>query len=142
MPPPVVTPLVGRVAVVVVIPVDLAWRRVGLGAAGSATLLQLARRGLKVCGIDRARPPHALGSTHGESRVTREGIGEGLQYVPLARRSHELWRVIEAEVIPACTQLGMGQIVWSPMAQGVLSGKYLPGQPPPPGSRFREARSA
>ena len=46
-----------------------------------------------------------------------------------------LWRVIEAEVIPACTQLGMGQIVWSPMAQGVLSGKYLPGQPPPPGSR-------
>ena len=39
-----------------------------------------------------------------------------------------LWRVIEAEVIPACTQLGMGQIVWSPMAQGVLSGKYLPGR--------------
>ncbi|HEX3600134.1 MAG TPA: aldo/keto reductase family protein [Lacipirellulaceae bacterium] len=46
-----------------------------------------------------------------------------------------LWRVIEAEVIPACAKLGMGQIVWSPMAQGVLSGKYLPGQPPPPGSR-------
>jgi aryl-alcohol dehydrogenase-like predicted oxidoreductase len=46
-----------------------------------------------------------------------------------------LWRVIEAEVIPACEKLGMGQIVWSPMAQGVLSGKYLPGQPPPPGSR-------
>jgi aryl-alcohol dehydrogenase-like predicted oxidoreductase len=46
-----------------------------------------------------------------------------------------LWRVIEAEVIPACEKLGMGQIVWSPMAQGVLSGKYLPGQPPPEGSR-------
>ena len=46
-----------------------------------------------------------------------------------------LWRVIEAEVIPACEKLGMGQIVWSPMAQGVLSGKYLPGQPPPAGSR-------
>jgi aryl-alcohol dehydrogenase-like predicted oxidoreductase len=46
-----------------------------------------------------------------------------------------LWRVIEAEVIPACEKLGIGQIVWSPMAQGVLSGKYLPGQPPPPGSR-------
>ena len=39
-----------------------------------------------------------------------------------------LWRVIEAEVIPACEKLGMGQIVWSPMAQGVLSGKYLPGR--------------
>jgi aryl-alcohol dehydrogenase-like predicted oxidoreductase len=46
-----------------------------------------------------------------------------------------LWRVIEAEVVPACEKLGMGQIVWSPMAQGVLSGKYLPGQPPPKGSR-------
>lgn len=46
-----------------------------------------------------------------------------------------LWRVIEAEVIPACEKLGMGQIVWSPMAQGVLSGKYVPGQPHPPGSR-------
>lgn len=46
-----------------------------------------------------------------------------------------LWRVIEAEVIPACEKLGLGQIVWSPMAQGVLSGKYVPGQPPPAGSR-------
>lgn len=46
-----------------------------------------------------------------------------------------LWRVIEAQVIPTCEKLGIGQIVWSPMAQGVLSGKYLPGQPPPKGSR-------
>jgi aryl-alcohol dehydrogenase-like predicted oxidoreductase len=46
-----------------------------------------------------------------------------------------LWRVIEAQVIPSCEKLGIGQIVWSPMAQGVLSGKYLPGQPPPKGSR-------
>lgn len=46
-----------------------------------------------------------------------------------------LWRVIEAEVVPTSTQLGMGQVVWSPLAQGVLTGKYLPGQPPPDGSR-------
>jgi aryl-alcohol dehydrogenase-like predicted oxidoreductase len=46
-----------------------------------------------------------------------------------------LWRVIEAEVIPASEELGVGQIVWSPLAQGVLTGKYLPGQPPPQGSR-------
>jgi aryl-alcohol dehydrogenase-like predicted oxidoreductase len=46
-----------------------------------------------------------------------------------------LWRVIEAEVVPACVQEGLSQIVWSPIAQGVLSGKYLPGQPPPAGSR-------
>ena len=46
-----------------------------------------------------------------------------------------LWRVIEPEVIPASIELGMSQVVWSPMAQGVLSGKYLPGQPLPAGSR-------
>jgi len=46
-----------------------------------------------------------------------------------------LWRVIEAEVVPACEELGLSQIVWSPMAQGVLTGKYLPGQEPPAGSR-------
>lgn len=46
-----------------------------------------------------------------------------------------LWRVIEDEVIPTSRELGLGQIVWSPMAQGVLSGKYLPGQEPPAGSR-------
>jgi aryl-alcohol dehydrogenase-like predicted oxidoreductase len=46
-----------------------------------------------------------------------------------------LWRVIEPEVVPTCEELGLSQIVWSPIAQGVLSGKYLPGQPPPAGSR-------
>jgi aryl-alcohol dehydrogenase-like predicted oxidoreductase len=46
-----------------------------------------------------------------------------------------LWRVIEAEVIPTCAELGIGQVVFSPIAQGVLTGKYQPGQPPPAGSR-------
>jgi aryl-alcohol dehydrogenase-like predicted oxidoreductase len=46
-----------------------------------------------------------------------------------------LWRVIEGEVLPLCRQEGIGQIVWSPLAQGVLTGKYRPGEPPPPGSR-------
>jgi voltage-dependent potassium channel beta subunit len=46
-----------------------------------------------------------------------------------------LWRVIEAEVVPTCRELGLSQIVWSPMAQGVLTGKYLPGQEHPQGSR-------
>lgn len=46
-----------------------------------------------------------------------------------------LWRVIEAEVVPTSEDLGLGQIVWSPIAQGVLTGKYLPGQAPPAGSR-------
>jgi aryl-alcohol dehydrogenase-like predicted oxidoreductase len=46
-----------------------------------------------------------------------------------------LWRVIEPEVVPTCEELGIGQIVWSPIAQGVLTGKYKPGQPHPTGSR-------
>ena len=46
-----------------------------------------------------------------------------------------LWRVIETQVVPACEREGLGQIVWSPIAQGVLTGKYLPGQQPPAGSR-------
>ena len=46
-----------------------------------------------------------------------------------------LWRVIEAEVVPLCEREGIGQIVWSPIAQGVLTGKYAPGQQPPEGSR-------
>ncbi|SCF14346.1 Predicted oxidoreductase [Micromonospora haikouensis] len=52
-----------------------------------------------------------------------------------------LWRVIEAEVVPTSEELGLGQIVWSPIAQGVLSGKYLPGQPPPAGSRATDEKS-
>ena len=50
-----------------------------------------------------------------------------------------LWRVIEAQVVPTSEKVGMGQIVWSPIAQGVLTGKYLPGQAPPRGSRATDA---
>ncbi len=70
---------------------------VGLGAAGSATLHQLARRGATVMGIDRFSPPHDQGSSHGETRVTRQAIGEGDDYVPLALASQRLWREMEAE---------------------------------------------
>jgi aryl-alcohol dehydrogenase-like predicted oxidoreductase len=49
-----------------------------------------------------------------------------------------LWRVIEAEVIPTCEELGLGQLVFSPLAQGVLTGKYRPGQQPPAGSRAND----
>ncbi|GAA2529106.1 aldo/keto reductase family protein [Pilimelia columellifera] len=52
-----------------------------------------------------------------------------------------LWRVIESDVVPACEELGVSQIVWSPLAQGVLTGKYLPGEPPPAGSRATDEKS-
>src|SRR3954451_957953 len=51
-----------------------------------------------------------------------------------------LWRVIEAEVVPTSEELGVSQIVWSPIAQGVLTGKYQPGQPPPAGSRATDEK--
>jgi aryl-alcohol dehydrogenase-like predicted oxidoreductase len=50
-----------------------------------------------------------------------------------------LYRVIESQVVPACEEEGLSQIVWSPVAQGVLTGKYLPGQPVPDGSRATDA---
>lgn len=70
---------------------------IGLGAVGSATLFRLARAGAQVVGIDRYRPPHALGSSHGESRITRLAVGEGADYAPLVRRSHAIWRELEEE---------------------------------------------
>ena len=70
---------------------------IGLGAIGSATLHRLALQGVKAVGIDRFDPPHDRGSTHGETRITRLSIAEGPAYVPLARRSHEIWRELEAE---------------------------------------------
>ena len=51
-----------------------------------------------------------------------------------------LWRVIEGEVVPTCRELGLSQVVWSPIAQGVLTGKYLPGQPAPAGSRATDEK--
>jgi len=52
-----------------------------------------------------------------------------------------LWRVIEKEVVPLSAKEGIGQIVWSPIAQGVLTGKYLPGKKPPTGSRATDKKS-
>ena len=68
---------------------------VGLGAMGSAALYQLSKRGVSVLGIDRFRPPHDRGSSHGETRITRQAVGEGPAYVPFALRSHEVWDELE-----------------------------------------------
>jgi voltage-dependent potassium channel beta subunit len=64
-------------------------------------------------------------------------------HVPLVSNQPQysmLWRVIEAEVIPTSQELGIGQIVWSPIAQGVLTGKYRPGEQPPAGSRATDEK--
>ncbi|HEX9086712.1 MAG TPA: aldo/keto reductase family protein [Arthrobacter sp.] len=64
----------------------------------------------------------------------------GFQLISNQPQYSMLWRVIEAEVIPTSEELGLSQIVWSPMAQGVLSGKYHPGKPAPEGSRATDSK--
>lgn len=70
---------------------------IGLGATGSAALLALARRGVKALGIDRWKPPHTNGSTHGRSRIIRQSYYESPAYVPLVRRAWDLWLQLEKE---------------------------------------------
>lgn len=70
---------------------------VGLGAMGSAALYQASLRGARVLGIDRFQPPHTLGSSHGDTRITRRAIGEGEMYMPFITRSHEIWQELEAK---------------------------------------------
>ncbi|HZP87443.1 MAG TPA: N-methyl-L-tryptophan oxidase [Burkholderiales bacterium] len=68
---------------------------VGLGAMGSAAAYHLARRGQRVIGFDRDRPPHALGSSHGDTRIIREAYFEHPVYVPMVKRAYELWHELE-----------------------------------------------
>ena len=69
---------------------------VGVGGMGSAAAWQLARRGRRVLGIERFDIPHAMGSSHGVTRIIRLPYYEDARYVPLLRRAYELWREIEA----------------------------------------------
>ncbi|WBB79932.1 aldo/keto reductase family protein [Micromonospora sp. WMMD882] len=95
--------------------------------------------------VVRSGKAHYIGVSEWKASQLREAhqLARELR-VPLVSSQPQysmLWRVIEAEVVPTSEELGIGQIVWSPMAQGVLSGKYLPGQPPPAGSRATDEKS-
>jgi sarcosine oxidase len=67
----------------------------GLGAMGSAAAYHLAKRGRRVLGLDRFKPPHTLGSSHGQTRIIREAYFEHPLYVPLVRRAYELWMELD-----------------------------------------------
>ena len=88
---------------------------VGLGALGGAALLAGARAGAKVAGLDRFVPPHAAGSTHGETRIVRAAIGEGSAYTPFAQRSFELWDKLSGEtgehLVTRCGLLVLGGVL-------------------------------
>ena len=68
---------------------------IGIGGMGSAAAWQLARRGKRVLGLERYDIPHAMGSSHGISRIIRLPYYEAPNYVPLLRRAYELWRELE-----------------------------------------------
>ncbi|WP_162186041.1 FAD-dependent oxidoreductase [Amycolatopsis jejuensis] len=76
---------------------------VGLGIAGASTLWRGAERGLRMVGFDLGTPPHALGSSHGRTRIVRRSAYEGQSYVEPARRSLRLWHELDA---------GAAQRVW------------------------------
>ena len=94
-----------------------------LGAMGSAAVYHLAKRGNKVLGLDRFSPPHANGSSHGESRIIRQAIGEGEEYVPLVLRSYELWREIENKTGTDLLTITGGLTLESQNSEAALHGR-------------------
>jgi sarcosine oxidase len=93
----------------------------GLGAMGGAAARALARRGLSVVGFDRFAPPHALGSSHGRSRIIREAYFEHPAYVPLVRHAYRLWMELEREAGEALL-LKTGGLMIGPREGTLVSG--------------------
>ena len=96
--------------------------------------------------IVRAGKALYIGVSEWTAEQIRTGAGLAKElHVPFVSNQPQysmLWRVIESEVVPASDECGLSQIVWSPIAQGVLTGKYLPGQPVPEGSRALDPTGA
>lgn len=94
--------------------------------------------------VVRQGKAHYIGVSEWTADQIREGVALskelGFQLISSQPQYSMLWRVIEGEVVPTCEELGVSQIVWSPIAQGVLTGKYQPGQQPPAGSRAADEK--
>jgi sarcosine oxidase len=88
---------------------------------GSATLYQLARRGIRTVGVDRFTPPHSVGSTHGRSRIIREAYYEHPLYVPLVRRAYACWQELE-ERSGTTVYRKTGGLMLGPPSGPVISG--------------------
>ncbi len=105
---------------------------VGLGVTGTATLAELARRGVRALGIERHAVGHDLGSSHGETRMIRLGYFEHPSYVPLLRRTYELWRGLEAATntrllhVTGIAEMGLPE---SDIVAGTLAASRLHGLP-------------
>lgn len=104
----------------------------GLGAMGSAITLELTRRGLAVAGFDRYSPPHAMGSSHGGSRIIREAYFEHPAYVPLVGRAYELWPSLEEQSGETLYLRTGGVMIGAPdseLVRGSLASAALHGLP-------------
>ncbi|MDN4481544.1 aldo/keto reductase family protein [Demequina muriae] len=94
--------------------------------------------------VVRQGKAHYIGVSEWTAGQIREGVRLAkelnFQLISSQPQYSMLWRVIEDEVVPASKESGVSQIVWSPVAQGVLTGKYKPGQAPPEGSRATDEK--
>ena len=94
--------------------------------------------------VVRSGKAHYIGVSEWRAEEIRAGHALARElHIPFVSNQPQynmLWRVIEPEVVPTCEELGMGQVVWSPIAQGALTGKYKPGQEHPAGSRATDAK--
>ena len=93
----------------------------GCGAVGSAALGHLARRGLRVLGLDRFTPPHDRGSSHGRTRMIRQAYFEHPDYVPLVLRAYEQWFALE-EAVGRTLYRETGLLEIGPPAGQVIAG--------------------
>ncbi|HEY2042060.1 MAG TPA: N-methyl-L-tryptophan oxidase [Jatrophihabitans sp.] len=97
---------------------------IGLGAMGSAAAYHLVRRGQRVLGIEQFTPAHAFGSSHGATRIVRQAYFERPDYVPLLRRTYELWDELSADfgepLFERCGALMIG-LPDSPIVAGTLA---------------------
>ncbi|HET7814633.1 MAG TPA: N-methyl-L-tryptophan oxidase [Candidatus Baltobacteraceae bacterium] len=89
---------------------------VGLGGMGSAALYHLARRGVHAIGLEQFSPGHLRGASHGRSRVIRQAYFEDSRYVPLLKRSYELWADLNAKAVDPIWNLCGGLAVGDPQS--------------------------
>lgn len=98
----------------------------GLGIMGSATVYQLARRGLRVLGLDAYERGHARGSSHGTSRAIRKAYFQAPQYVPLVERACTMWQQLEAESGQALLRV-TGSLLVGPPSSRQITGTIASG---------------
>lgn len=92
---------------------------IGLGIIGSSACLHLARRGLKVVGLDSYAPRHKNGASHGQTRIIRKAYFEAPDYVPLLHRAYELWYQLEREFGQALIIRNGGLFIGRPESEAV-----------------------